>query len=235
MTIGTVILLCVIHGLRGGIDDVRAIWGLDPGKPFSWLTHAFLHYDNYHLMAVTGLFFPSGALIEVYMGKPKLFAVILYTAIAAAVMSGIAVPEYWDTKSNPVGFSAVTNATFGIGVYLGARIITIQAMIALTAKPVLKKVQAWPWPTIGTVAGMIAVGVWLTLAIGKEWTEQDAAPRVAHSFGMITGGTTAILMALTTDRREEQQIEKSTTWIATVMGIIALLYIAATTIELLDR
>ena len=68
-TTGVVILLCVIHGFRGDIADVRAIWGLDPGKPYSWLTHAFLHFDNYHLMAVIGLFAPAGALIEVYTGK----------------------------------------------------------------------------------------------------------------------------------------------------------------------
>ena len=150
-------------------------------------------------------------------------------------MSAIAVPEYWDTKSNPVGFSAVTNATLGIGVYLGGRIIAIQSVRALTTKPVLERIQAWPWPPICTAAGIIAVGVWMSLAIGKEWSEPEAAPRVAHSFGLLAGGVTAVFMAITTDRKGEQQVGQSTTWIAAVMGIVALLYIAATTIELLDR
>ena len=42
MTIGLVVLLCIIHRLatlEGGIEVIRAAWGHDPGKPLSWFTH----------------------------------------------------------------------------------------------------------------------------------------------------------------------------------------------------
>ena len=200
-TTGIVLLLCVIHMNVDNIGNLRTTWGHDPGKPFSWLTHAFLHDGNEHLKDNILRFLPSSGLIELYIGRIRLAAIILVTAVAAAVTASIAVPEYWDTKSNPVGFSAVAYATLGLGVYMGGRIIAIKTAEVLTGTPILKSIQDWPWGTIGTVVGMIAVGSWLTLAIGDEWANQDAAPRVAHSFGMITGGTMAILMAITIDRR----------------------------------
>ena len=221
VTTGIVTLQCVIHGIGGDTEDLRATWGHDPGKPFSWLTHAFLHTDNQHLGKNMLMFLPSSGLIELYIGRTKLAAIILFTTIAAAVTSSIAIPEYWDTKSNPVGFSAVAYATFVLGAYMGARIIAIQTTRVLTATPMLKRLQDWPWTTMGTVAGMIAAGIWLTLAIGNEWANQDAAPRVAHSFGMITGGTTAILMAITTDRRRKRRFRKSITGLAIAVSILA--------------
>ena len=225
MTTGIVFLLCVIHGIGGDIDDLRETWGLDPGKPFSWITHAFLHTDNQHLGENMLMFLPSSGLIELYIGRTKLAAIILFTAMAAAVTSSIAVPEYWDTKINPVGLSAVAYATFVLGAYMGARIVAIQAARVLTATPILKRLQDWPWATMGTVAGMIATGIWLTLAIGNEWANQDAAPRVAHSFGIITGGTIAILMAITTDRRGNRRFRKSTTGLAIAVSTLVVLNI----------
>lgn len=220
-----VVLICVIHGTISNIDELRATWGQDPEKPFSWLTHAFLHDGNQHLRDNLFLFIPSSGLIELYIGRIKLTAIILFTAIAAAVMAGIAVPEYWDTNSNPVGLSAVAYATFVFGAYIGPRIIAIQTARVLTTTPMLKKLQDWPWTTMGTVAGIISAAVWLTPTIGNEWANQDAAPRVAHSFGMITGGGLAILMAIATDRRGEPQFRKSTISFAMAVSILVLLSI----------
>ena len=56
-----------------------------------------------------------------------------------------------------------------------------------------------------------------------------ALNRVAHSFGMITGGTVAIIMAITVDRRGKQQFRKSDIGLAMVVSIIALLSIALPT------
>ena len=123
MTTGIVLLLCSIHGfagLEGDIEGIRATWGHDPGKPFSWLTHAFLHTDNWHLPLNVVVFWTSGGLVELYLGRTKLDIITIFTAVAAAVMSGIAVPEYWHTNSNPIGFSAVAQATFALGVYSGS-------------------------------------------------------------------------------------------------------------------
>ena len=218
MTTGIVALLCIIHWIGGDIEELRATWGHDPMKPFSWLTHAFLHDGNRHLSTNVLMFLPSSGLIELYIGRTKLTAIILFTAVAAAVSASIAVPEYWGINRNPVGLSAVAYATFVLAIYMGARIVAIQATRVLTATP-------RHWATMGTVAGMIAAGIWLTLAIGDEWANKDAVPRVAHSFGMITGGTTAILTAITTDKRENHRFRKSTIGLALAVSILAVLSI----------
>ena len=127
MTTGIVLLLCAIAGMIGfeeGIADARATWGLNPENPISWFTHAFLHNDGRHLALNIMVFWTSGGLVELYLGRSKL-AVIMFTGIAAAAMSIIAVPEYWVTNSNPIGISAVAQAIFVLGVYLAWRVITV--------------------------------------------------------------------------------------------------------------
>ena len=118
MTTGIVLLLCTIAGMTGfeeGIADARATWGLNPDNPISWFTHTFLHNDGRHLALNIMVFWTSGGLVELYLGRSKL-AVIMFTGIAAAAMSIIAVPEYWVTNSNPIGFSAVAQAIVVLGV-----------------------------------------------------------------------------------------------------------------------
>ena len=120
MTTGIVLLLCAIQAITGLEEDIakaRATWGLNPENPLSWFTHAFVHNDGGHLALNIMVFWTSGGLVELYLGRSKL-AVIMFIGIAAAVMSVIAVPEYWVTNSNPIGFSAVAQATFVLGVYL---------------------------------------------------------------------------------------------------------------------
>ena len=225
VTIGIIALLVLTHLVRGDIEDLREIWGHDPRKLYSFVTHAFLHTDDGHLVKNLLFFLPSSLLIELHIGRTKFAAFILFTAIAAAGTSGISVPEYWDTNSNPVGFSAVVNATLALGVYMAARIIAIQTMRVPTATQMLKRFQDWPWATIGTAAGMIAAGIWLYLAIGNEWTNQDLAPRIAHSFGLVTGGTAAILMAITIDWKVNHTFWKSTSVLAIVVSVFALGYL----------
>ena len=217
-------LLLVAHAVGGDIEALRATWGHDPRKAYSLFTHPFIHTDDTHLIKNLLFFLPSSLLIELYIGSAKLAAIILFTTVAAAGTSGIAVREYWDTNSNPVGFSAVVNATLVLGAYMVARIIAIQTIRVLTATPILKIFQDWPWATIGTAAGVMAAGIWLYLAIGNEWTNQDLAPRIAHSFGMITGGTIAVLIAITIDRKGNHTFCKSDTILAIVASIIALGY-----------
>ena len=225
MTTGIVILLCSIQGFANpetNIEDIRATWGNDPEKPFSWLTHAFLHTDKGHLALNLMAFWTSGGLVELYLGKVNLAIIILFTAIAAGVISGIAVPEYWDTKSNPIGFSAVAQATFVIGVYMGGRVTTICLGRALTSVPMLRKLRGWPWATFGTPIGIAAAGIWLTWAIAGEWNNPDAAPRVAHSFGMLTGAVIAMLIA-TVDREGKIRLGKPLIGFAITVTIIAIL------------
>ena len=229
VTIGIVVLLCTIHGLaglEGDIESIRVKWGLDPGKPLSWFTHALLHTDNGHLTLNTFLvFLPSGGLVEIYLGRNKLSVVVLFTAVAAAVMAGIAVPEYWDTNSNPIGFSAVAQATFVIGVYIGGRVTTICLGRTLTALPMLKKSRDWPWSTFATLVGLTAAGVWLAWAIGVEWNGTDATPRVAHSFGMLTGAITTLLVVTSTENAGDLQLGKPLIGFAITVAVIATLAI----------
>ena len=228
MTFGIVVLLCVIHGftgLEGDIKGLRATWGHDPEKPLSWLTHAFLHANKGHLTPIILAFAPSGGLIELYLGRTQLAVIILFTAIAAAVMSGISVPEYWDTNSNPVGFSAVADATFVLGVYMGGRVTTVWVATTLTARPMLKKLRDWPWATLGTTVGITTAGLWLTWEIGGEWANQDAAPRVAHSFGMLTGGIAAILIATSTETERNRPLGRPIIGFAITVTLLAILAI----------
>ena len=112
------------------------------------------------------MFLPSGALVELYLGKTRLLVIILFTAVAAAGMAGIAVPQYWDTKGNPVGFSAVAHATFVLGVYMGGRITTIWATRTLMAIPSLKLTRDWQWAALGTIVGLTAG--WLVVGLGPS-------------------------------------------------------------------
>ncbi len=227
ITLGTVILLCTIHGfaaLEGNIESIRATWGLNPGTPVSWLTHSFLHADRGHLIENAFLvFLPSGALVELYLGKTKLVAIILATAVAAAVMSAIAVPEYWETESNPIGFSAVAQATFMIGVYIGGRVTTTYLGTILSYVPMFRETRDWPWNTFGAIVGIAAAGMWLTSAIAVEWNNPDVAPRVAHSFGMLIGASIAMLIAPNVDRNEEPHLSRPLIGLAITVTIIAAL------------
>ena len=226
MTTAIVILLCIIHGFANpetNIEAIRATWGNDPEKPFSWLTHAFLHTDKGHLARNLMVFWTSGGLVELYLGRVKLAIIILFTAIAAGVMSGIAVPEYWDTKSNPIGFSAVAQATFVTGVYIGGQVTTILSGRTLASVPMLRKLQDWPWATVGTPVGIAAAGMWLTWAITGEWNNPDAAPRVAHSFGMLTGAVMAMLIATNVDKEGEIRLGKPLKGFAITVTIITIL------------
>ena len=231
MTTGVVILLCVIHAVGGDTEDLRSKWGQEPERPLSWITHAFIHTDIVHIGGNLFYFVPSSALIELYIGRVQLAVIILYTAVTAAVMSGIAVPEYWETRCNPVGFSAVAYATLALRTYIGIRIVTIQATRIPAIKTRLKGLPYQPWPTIGTVAGMTAAAIWLTLSLRYEWNSEDAAPQVAHSFGMMTGATMAALLAISTGRREEQGIGKSVTILAAVVIFVAIISVIPTTDE----
>ena len=231
VTTGLVILLCVIHAVGGDTEDLRTKWGQEPGKPLSWITHAFIHIDLVHIGGNLFYFAPSSALIELYIGRVQLAVIILYAAVTAAVMSGIAVPEYWETRCNPVGFSAVAYATLALGTFIGISIAIIQATRIPAIKTKLKGLQQQPWPTLGTVAGMTAAGIWLTLSLGYEWNSEDAAARVAHSFGMTTGAAMAILLAITTGGRKKQGFRKSTTILAAAVIIVALVSLIPTTSE----
>ena len=228
MTFGLVVLMCTIHGFANPEDNIealRAIWGHDPAKPLSWLTHAFLHSDIPHLRDnIFYMFLPSGALVELYLGKTRLLVIILFTAVAAAGMAGIAVPQYWDTKGNPVGFSAVAHATFVLGVYMGGRITTIWAARTLMAIPSLKQTRDWKWAALGTIVGLTAAGLWLDWSIGIEWANQDAAPRVAHTFGMLTGAVVAILLATSDGTGKIRQPGNPLTWFAVALTLIAILH-----------
>ena len=225
LTTGIVVLLCTIHALTGlgDIETIRAKWGLDLGTPLSWLTHAFLHTDIVHLTENTFIvFLPFGGLVELSIGRTKLAIIVVFTAIAAAVMSGIAVPEYWETKSNPVGFSAVAQAISVLGLYMAGRVSTIWVARKLTTTRVLKKFRAWSWAALGTIVGLTAAGIWLALLIGNEWNGTDAAPNVAHSFGLLTGAMITLLIASSADQERNPLLGKP------VMGFtIAVIVVAA--------
>ena len=223
VTTGLVILLCVIHAVGGDIEDLRTKWGQEPEKPLSWITHAFIHTNLLHIGGNLFFFVPSSLLIELHIGKVQLAVIILYTAITAAVMAGIAVPEYWETRCNPVGFSAVAYAILALGTYIGVRIGTIQVLRMPVIRTKFEGLQNRSWPTIGTVAGMTAAGFWLVLSLLYEWNSEDSASRVAHSFGMISGVTMATFLAITAGGRKKTRFGGPATVLAIVVFTIAIL------------
>ena len=203
LTAAVLALLCIIQGLTelGDMTTIRATWGFDPAYPHSWLTYAFVHNDRAHLIHNTLLILlPAGGMIELHLGRTRLALLILFAAIAAAVMLAVAVPEYWETGGNPVGFSAVSHAIFVIGVYIGARITFIQLATTLSSRPGFAAIRGGPWPALATLLGLTAAGTWVTVAMSYEWPNQDAAERVAHSFGILAGALAAVLIATTSDK-----------------------------------
>ena len=224
-----VILLCVIHAVGGDTGDLRTKWGQEPEKPLSWITHAFIHTNFGHIAGNLFVFIPSSALIELYMGTARLTVIVLYTAVTAGVITGIAVPEYWETRCNPVGISAAAYATLALGTYIGTRIVTIQGPRIPAIKTKLEGLQNLHWPTIGTVAGMTAAGIWLALALVYEWNSEDSAARVAHSFGMISGVTMATLLAITAGGRKKPRLGTSATVLAIVVIIVAIVSVIPST------
>ena len=203
MTTAVLALLCIIQGLTelGDMTTIRATWGFDPAYPHSWLTYAFVHDGRAHLIHNTLLILlPAGRIIELHLGRTRLALLILFTAIAAAVMLAVAVPEYWETGGNPVGLSAVSHAIFVIGVYIGARITFTQLATTLASKPGFGAIRGGPWPALATPLGLTAAGTWITVAMEYEWPNQDAAERVAHSFGILAGAMAAVLIATTSDK-----------------------------------
>ena len=218
VTTGLVILLCVIHAVGGDIEDLRTKWGQEPQRPLSWVTHAFVHVDFWHIGGNLFYLVPSSALIELYLGRVQLAVIILYSVVTAAVMAGIAVPEYWETRCNPIGFSAVAYAVLALGTYMGVRIVTIQVLRMPVIRTQLEGLQNRSCPTIGTVAGMTAAGFWLVLSLLYEWNSEDSASRVAHSFGMISGVTMATFLAITAEGRKKARLGGP----ATVLAILAI-------------
>ena len=206
VTTGTVILLWIIYSFTGGGEAAEGLiqeWGLAPSKPHTYLTHAFLHFNLWHILTNTTGFWIFGAIMERSLGGAKLAVFTLLTAAAAAVMTVMAVPEYWDTNSSPAGFSAVTNAVFVIGAYIGSRQIAVGLGKAVAARVGLIRTRTsrWPWQTVCSAIGVACAGAAVAWVMHDEWGSSDAAPRVAHMFGTLAGAL-VIAMVVKSNKRD---------------------------------
>lgn len=223
LSTGVVVVLCVIHGavaLVWSPAAARGALGLTPGFPLSWFTHAFLHADVAHLALNCAVFWASGGLVELCLGRGKLAVLVLVIVPAAAVMSAMAVPEYWKTHDNPIGFSAVSEATFVLGVYLGAKVFGFLLAGRVPDQMRCGSLQVLPWSLIGTVAALAVTLAWLHHGLGVEWTSMDAAPRVAHSFGMLSGLTAAGTIAVTGADSDVRSLSRSSVVLAGLVIIV---------------
>ena len=221
-----VVLLCAIHAVvvcTGGTVAAREAWGLALGDPLSWLTHAFLHGDGFHLSYNCIVFWTSGGLIELQLGRARLVAIVVLTIPAAAVMSVIAVPEYWETNANPIGFSAVSLGTFVVGVYLTTRVLVACLTAPLSNVGAFNNVPIQRWMILGNVVAALAMLVWLHHALVVEWNAMDSAPRVAHSFGILSGltvaGQIAVQSSVPLDRPSSKPVVVFAILIMVVVGI----------------
>ena len=163
VTTGTVVLLWVvywvIHNLTGGGEAAEGMvreWGLVPSKPHTYFTHAFLHFNLWHILTNTTGFWIFGAIMERHLGGARLGVLVLLSAVAAAVMTVMAVPEYWDNNGNPAGFSAVANAVFVIGAYIGSSQIAAGTGKAVAARiGLIRKLPSEsPWQTVCSAIGV---------------------------------------------------------------------------------
>lgn len=215
VTTGTVILLWIIYNLTGGGEAAEGLiqeWGLAPSKPHTYLTHAFLHFNLWHILTNTTGFWIFGAIMERDLGRAKLAVFALLTAAAAAVITVMAVPEYWDTNGNPAGFSAVANAAFVIGAYIGGCQMAAGLGKALTARVGLirKMTPQWPGETVCSAIGIACAGAAVAWGIQDEWGSTDAAPRVAHMFGTLAGAivTAMVVKSNKPDVRDELRLRE---------------------------
>ena len=226
ITTGIVVVLCVIHGIVAYVGDpvaARAAFGQRPGDPVSWFTHALLHDSIWHLAFNGAVFWISGGLVELCLGRNKLAVLVVLVAPAAAVMAAIAAPGYWETNANPIGFSAVSNATFVLGVYLGTKVVGFWLARWVPDTMLRGRLQALPWSVIGTVVALAVTLAWLHHGIGGEWGDPDAAPRVAHSFGMLSGLTAVGIVAVNGRSLGDRSLSRFSVGLAiTVMVIVAI-------------
>ena len=215
VTTGTVILLWIIYNLTGGGEAAEGLiqeWGLAPSKPHTYLTHAFLHFNLWHILTNTTGFWIFGAIMERHLGGARLAVIALLTAVAAAVMTVIAVPDYWETNSNPAGFSAVANAAFVIGAYIGGckMVAGLGQAVAARIGLIRKMTSQWSWETFCSAIGVACAGAAVAWVMQDEWGSADAAPRVAHMFGALAGAmvTAMIVKSNKPDVRDELRLRE---------------------------
>ena len=115
----TIFLMAVMVALDAISEGmgVRQAWrdscGFMPEKLATYITHAFLHRDLLHVGNNLLSFFIFGAPVEMRYGRVWYVCSIMLTAICGASLTAVALPDYWPSDENPVGFSIVAYSLSG--------------------------------------------------------------------------------------------------------------------------
>ena len=148
MTVTLFVMVCSIHLLTRWFNDpeaVREMYGIDFGNAITYISHAFIHADMFHITGNTVGLLIFGSVAEAQIGR-RWYGPILLLSILAGSVGALLFHEVAGARPGDrvVGLSAAVSAftIVGIGAFAchwgwwkGASMVTLGAlgMLLLTA------------------------------------------------------------------------------------------------------
>lgn len=208
LTFLLIAVMCVIEYLATQYEYRHAwneAYGYRPEKRVTYITHAFLHSDNWHLTVNMGMLFVFGWPSEKQWGIPWTAALIGFSALCSGWAAGqLAGTDKWPTDINPVGFNHAANTLLVTGTY-GA-VMALSNCLSRKFPDLLNKEGMKQ--TIRVFGRFLAIWVcWWSVSGQATWNPENQTGQVAHAVGALIGGATVLLYALTNIERSAKKQE----------------------------